>query len=266
MANRPHVPKFGDWSNQEQPFTVVFDNARTKRADLYGSLENSDIQTPPQPAPRIPRPEPPKPAREGTPRAPPPTEIRNKVRAPPADNLYGGGRDGGGLYGGYVGGGGSGNRQTQTPPRPAQAPPRPNPRGGSNGRGGGTTIPPFPGSVGSGENMSYTHIFDKVKEERREGARSYGGTGDNTPSRPINGQHESTSPNSSKVIYIVYSTHNYFDIHIITYHVCLCERVCAGLLLPMVSEGKVNTEDKCTYSWTHLFVFCVLFILSFYFL
>ncbi|ESQ49312.1 hypothetical protein EUTSA_v10021478mg [Eutrema salsugineum] len=211
MANRPHVPKFGDWNNQDQPFTVVFDNARTnKRADLYESLENSEIKTqakapppPPQPAPRNPRPEPPRPVREGTPRAPPPPSERNKVRAPPADQLYGsggrgGGRDGGGgggLYGGY--GGGPGNqRQPQTPPRPAQ--PKPNLRGGSNGRGG-TTIPPFPGSVGSGENVSYTHIFDQVKEERREGARSYGGSTGNTPSRPINGQHESPASNSSKV-------------------------------------------------------------------
>ncbi|CAF1703633.1 unnamed protein product [Brassica napus] len=47
--------------------------------------------------------------------------------------------------------------------------------------------------------MSYTHIFDQVKEERREGARPYGGTAGNTPSRPINSQHESPSPNSSKV-------------------------------------------------------------------
>ncbi|KAL0699342.1 hypothetical protein Bca4012_055464 [Brassica carinata] len=208
--NRPHVPKFGDWSNQDQPFTVVFDNARTnKRADLYESLENSDIKTPPQPAPRIPRPEPPKPAREGTPRAPPPTE-RNKVKAPPADQLFGGR---GGLYGGYVGGGGSGNRQSQAPPRPAQPQPKPNLRGGSNGRGG-TTIPPFPGSVGSGENMSYTHIFDQVKEERREGARPYGGTAGNTPSRPINGQHGSPSPKSSKSMRT------------------------AGLLLPMGPKGE----------------------------
>ncbi|VVA96793.1 unnamed protein product [Arabis nemorensis] len=86
-------------------------------------------------------------------------------------------------------------RPSQTPPRPVQ--PRPNPRGGNNGRGG-TTIPPFPGSVGSGENMSYTHIFDQVKEERREGARSYGSSTGNTPSRPING-HASPAPNSSKV-------------------------------------------------------------------
>ncbi|CAH2054684.1 unnamed protein product [Thlaspi arvense] len=205
MANRPHVPKFGDWNNQDQPFTVVFDNARTnKRADLYESLENPETRTPakapPQPAPRNPRAEPPKPVRDEPPRALPPTE-RNKVKAPPADQLYGaggraGGRDGGGgLYGGYGGGGGSGNqRQPQAPPRPVQ--PKPNLRGGSNGRGG-TTIPPFPGSMGSGDqNMSYTHIFDQVKEERRG---SYGGTAGNTPSRPINGQHDSPAPSSSKV-------------------------------------------------------------------
>ncbi|CDY39558.1 BnaCnng09270D [Brassica napus] len=65
---------------------------------------------------------------------------------------------------------------------------------------GGTTIPPFPGSVGSGDqNMSYTHIFDQVKEERRD-ARSNGGSVGNTPSRPINDQwsHESTAPGSFK--------------------------------------------------------------------
>ncbi|KAF8050938.1 hypothetical protein N665_1852s0008 [Sinapis alba] len=197
MANHAHVPKFGDWNNQSQPFTAVFDNARTnKRADLYESLENSDIKTqpklPPQPTPIIP-----KPVREGKPRVLPTTEI-NKVRAPPADQLYGGR---GGLYGGYGGGGGSGNqRQPQAPPRPPQTQPKPNARGGNNGRGG-TTIPPFPGTVGSGDqNMSYTHIFDQVKEERREGARSYGGSVGNTPSQPINGQHESpAAPSSSKL-------------------------------------------------------------------
>ncbi|KAH0881377.1 hypothetical protein HID58_068771 [Brassica napus] len=192
MANRAHVPKFGDWNNQSQPFTAVFDNARTnKRADLYESLENSDIKTQAKPPPQQPAPIIPKPVR-----APPPTET-NKVRAPPADQLYGAR---GGLYGGYGGGGGSGNqRQPQAPPRPPQTQPKPNVRGGNNGRGG-TTIPPFPGSVGSGDqNMSYTHIFDQVKEERRD-ARSNGGSVGNTPSRPINDQwsHESTAPGSFK--------------------------------------------------------------------
>lgn len=144
MQNRPHVPKFGDWSNQDQPFTVVFDNARTnKRPDLYESVENSDVKPqpkaplPPQPAaaPRNPRPDPPKPVREDTPRAPPPAEKINRGRAPPAEQLYGGkggggGRGGvGGLYGGYGAGGGSGKPQA---PRPVQ--PKPNPRGGNNGR------------------------------------------------------------------------------------------------------------------------------------
>ncbi|KAJ4893079.1 RPM1-interacting protein 4 (RIN4) family protein [Raphanus sativus] len=198
MANRAHVPKFGDWNNQSQPFTAVFDNARTnKRADLYESLENSDIKTQAKPPPpQQPTPIIPKPVKEGKPRAPPPQTVINKVSAPPADQLYGGT---GGLYGGYGGGGGSGNqRQPQAPPRPPKTQPKPNVRGGNNGRGG-TAIPPFPGSVGSGDqNMSYTHIFDQVKEERRD-ARSYGGSAGNTPSRHINGQHESPSPSSSKL-------------------------------------------------------------------
>ncbi|WZY96175.1 hypothetical protein YC2023_068504 [Brassica napus] len=192
--NRAHVPKFGDWNNQSQPFTAVFDNARTnKRADLYESLENSDIKTQAKPPPQQPTPIIPKPVR-----APPPTDI-NKVRAPPANQLYGAR---GGLYGGYGGGGGSGNqRQPQVPPRPPQTQPKPNVRGGNNGRGG-TTIPPFPGSVGSGDqNMSYTHIFDQVKEERRD-ARSNGGSVGNTPSRLINddqrSRDQSTAPGSFK--------------------------------------------------------------------
>ncbi|CAN7107632.1 unnamed protein product [Brassica rapa subsp. narinosa] len=195
MANRAHVPKFGDWNNQSQPFTAVFDNARTnKRADLYESLENSDIKTQAKPPPQQPTPIIPKPVR-----APPPTDI-NKVRAPPANQLYGAR---GGLYGGYGGGGGSGNqRQPQVPPRPPQTQPKPNVRGGNNGRGG-TTIPPFPGSVGSGDqNMSYTHIFDQVKEERRD-ARSNGGSVGNTPSRLINddqrSRDQSTAPGSFKL-------------------------------------------------------------------
>ncbi|CAG7878189.1 unnamed protein product, partial [Brassica rapa] len=195
LQNRAHVPKFGDWNNQSQPFTAVFDNARTnKRADLYESLENSDIKTQAKPPPQQPTPIIPKPVR-----APPPTDI-NKVRAPPADQLYGAR---GGLYGGYGGGGGSGNqRQPQVPPRPPQTQPKPNVRGGNNGRGG-TTIPPFPGSVGSGDqNMSYTHIFDQVKEERRD-ARSNGGSVGNTPSRLINddqrSRDQSTAPGSFKL-------------------------------------------------------------------
>uniref|UniRef100_A0A1J3ESI5 RPM1-interacting protein 4 n=1 Tax=Noccaea caerulescens TaxID=107243 RepID=A0A1J3ESI5_NOCCA len=210
MANRPHVPKFGDWNNQDQPFTVVFDNARTnKRQDLYESVENSDVKPqakaplPPQPAaaPRNPRPDPPKPVRDDTPRAPPPAEKINRVRAPPAEQLYGGkggggGRGGvGGLYGGYGAGGGSGNQRQPQAPRPVQ--PKQNPRGGR----GVTTIPPFPGSVGAGQDMSYTHIFDQVKEERREAGRPYGGSSStgNTPSRPINNKHQSPAPTSSKV-------------------------------------------------------------------
>ncbi|KAL1211938.1 hypothetical protein V5N11_023914 [Cardamine amara subsp. amara] len=194
MANRPHVPKFGDWNNQDQPFTVVFDNARTnKRQDLYESLEKAETkpqpQAPPpsQPARKIPRPEPPKPVKDDAPRVPPPTDRNNRVRAPPADQLYGG------LYGGYGGGGGSGNQRQPPAPRPVQ--PK---RGGNNGRG--ATIPPFPGSMGSDENLSYTHIFDKVKEERNnpDGGRPFGGTAGNTPSRPING-HESSAPSSSKI-------------------------------------------------------------------
>ncbi|CAN8260179.1 unnamed protein product [Cochlearia groenlandica] len=187
MANRPHVPKFGDWNNQDQPFTAVFDNARTnKRADLYESIENSDIK--PQakaPPPRNPRTEQPKPVvRDDRPRAPTQTE-RSRVRTPSADELYGG-RGGGGSGGGGGGLYGSGNMRQPQPPRLSQ--PKTNLRGGSNRRG--ATIPPFPGSVGEGENISYTHIFDKVKEERKEGGvRSYG----NTPSRPINGHHQSPS-------------------------------------------------------------------------
>jgi len=212
LQNRPHVPKFGDWNNQDQPFTVVFDNARTnKRQDLYESIEKPETKPqelappPPQPARRIQKPEAPKPVKQDTPRAPPPTE-KNRVKAPPADQLYGGGGSGGGgrsgsgsaggLYGGY-GGGSVGNQRQPPAPRPTQ--PRQNLRGGNNGRGG-TTIPPFPGSVGAGGDMSYTQIFEKVKEERNEGViRPNGGTAGNTPSRPINSQHDqSTNQTSSK--------------------------------------------------------------------
>ncbi|KAG7581412.1 RIN4 pathogenic type III effector avirulence factor Avr cleavage site [Arabidopsis suecica] len=217
MANRPHVPKFGDWNNQDQPFTVVFDNARTnKRQDLYESIEKPETKPqeqappPPQPARRNQRPEPPKPVKEDTPRAPPPAE-KNRVRAPPADQLYGGGGSGGagrsgsgsggGLYGGY-GGGSVGNQRQPPAPRPAQ--PRQNLRGGNNGRGG-TTIPPFPGSLGAGENMSYTHIFDKVKEERNEGVRPYGGTAGNTPSRPINSQHDQSPKQTSSSMFCCFA-------------------------------------------------------------
>lgn len=147
MQNRPHVPKFGDWNNQNQPFTVVFDNARTnKRQDLYESLEKPETKPqelappPPRPARINQRTEPPKPVKDDTPRAPPPTNKNNRVKAPPADQLYGGGckngsggGGGGGLYGGYGDGGGSVGNQRQPPaPRPAQ--PKQNLRGGNNGR------------------------------------------------------------------------------------------------------------------------------------
>lgn len=69
---------------------------------------------------------------------------------------------------------------------------------------GSMMIPSFPGSVGSGDlNMSYIYIFDYVKEERREEAKPYGRSVRNNPSRPINGQHESTAPNFSKVLHII---------------------------------------------------------------
>jgi len=53
--------------------------------------------------------------------------------------------------------------------------------------------------------MSYTQIFEKVKEERNEGViRPNGGTAGNTPSRPINSQHDqSTNQTSSKVVYLL---------------------------------------------------------------
>ncbi|KAG2316459.1 hypothetical protein Bca4012_067326 [Brassica carinata] len=205
-ANRPHVPKFGDWK-EDVPFTVVFDkasrskqNANTSDPNGYPDMNPSPAKTPnhhrqdhqPNHNVRHERFS----SREETEfkSSPAHNERNSRVRAPPPTETYN--------HQAYGGGGRShGNppepnrrHQPHEPPRVQPTPIR-NLRGRNSGR---VAIPPFPGS--GSENQSYTLIFDKVKEERRQSGnmRSYNGSAHTTPSRPLNDQHHQPLPSSPK--------------------------------------------------------------------
>ncbi|CAN8265633.1 unnamed protein product [Cochlearia groenlandica] len=212
MANRAHVPKFGDWT-EDSPFTVVFEKASKSRNDANRSNPNeypdmtpnppqhrNQRQTQDQPPPNHnvrPRHERYNSREESEFRQSSTHSERNiRVRAPHTPESYGGG--GGRSFGNPS----EINRRQQQPhidPPPVQHRPLRNVRGQSSERV--ASIPPFPIS-GSGSHESYTLIFDKVKEERKVqsgNVRSYNGTEQNTPSRPINDQqHQRPLPTSPK--------------------------------------------------------------------
>ncbi|CAG7859980.1 hypothetical protein HID58_031850 [Brassica napus] len=203
-ANRPHVPKFGDWK-EDVPFTVVFDKAsRTKQnanmsnPNEYPNMNPSPAQTPnhryDQPPNHNARPRHERfSSREETEfrSSPVHNERNNRVRAPPPAETYN--------HQAYGGGGRSHGNPPETNRRQQHEPPRvqpiPNLRGRNSER---VAIPPFPGS--GSENQSYTLIFDKVKEDRRQSGnvRSYNGSSHTTPTRPLNDQRHQPLPSSPK--------------------------------------------------------------------
>ncbi|CAH2044743.1 unnamed protein product [Thlaspi arvense] len=203
-TNRPHVPKFGDWK-EDSPFTIVFEKASRSKKDTnisnpneYPEMNPSAAQNrnhrhdqPPNQSVR-PRHERFSSREETEFRSSPAHNERNiRVRAPPTAEAYN--------YHQSYGGRSLGNPSETHRRQPHDPPPRPirNLRGPSSERV--ATIPPFPGS-GSSENQSYTLIFDKVKEERKQSGTvlSYNGTAHSTPTRPINEQHHQPLPSSPK--------------------------------------------------------------------
>ncbi|XP_010524667.1 PREDICTED: RPM1-interacting protein 4-like [Tarenaya hassleriana] len=217
MANRAHVPRFGEWDKQtDAPFTIVFDNARTKKKNLYDPKENPELSSnqgsPPRP-PRTPNPRRPEPANQipkqrsqghGNSRGeedfrrsvPSPahsdknTRVRPQAHPREPYNNH--------PYGGRVINQAEPNRRP--PPQPQPQPQQGNPRAIPNVRGQKykpRAIPPFPGQGGNSnfDHMSYTHIFDQVREERnvQEGERRPIGGG-NAPVK----HHNQSSPESPK--------------------------------------------------------------------
>ncbi|XP_010482120.1 PREDICTED: uncharacterized protein LOC104760844 [Camelina sativa] len=203
MANRPHVPKFGDWT-EDAPFTVVFEKASKSKKSMNVSNPNEYPEMNPslaqnrnsrhdQPQNHNVRPRQERfSSREDNEFRPSPAhnERNNRVRAPPTQAAYN--------HQSYGGGGRSLGNPSETNRRQPRdhVPVRPirNLRGQSSERV--ATIPPFPGSGSNMENQSYTLIFDKVKEDRNH-ARSYNGTDHSTPTRPINDQHHQPLPSTS---------------------------------------------------------------------
>ncbi|KAJ4877764.1 defense protein-related [Raphanus sativus] len=206
-ANRPHVPKFGDWKQEDVAFTVMFDKAsRTKQnPNMSNPNEHPNMNPNPAQTPNHRYDQPPNhnvrprherfSSREEAEFRPSPAhnERNNRVRAPPPAETYN--------HQSYGGGGRSHGNPQETKRRPQHEPPRVqstpirNLRGRSNER---VAIPPFPGS--GSENQSYTLIFDKVKEDKRQSGnmRSYSGSAHTTPSRPLNDQHHQPLPSSPK--------------------------------------------------------------------
>ncbi|CAH8388006.1 unnamed protein product [Eruca vesicaria subsp. sativa] len=206
-ANRPHVPKFGDWK-QDVPFTVVFDKASRSKQDASKSnpYEYPNMSPSPAQTPNHRQDQPPNnnvrsrherlSSREETEfrSSPAHNERNSRVRAPPPAETYNRQAYGGG--GRSHGNPPETNRRQAYEPPPVQPRPIRNLRGPSNER---VSVPPFPGS-GSGD-QSYTLIFEKVKEDRKQSGslRSSNGSAHTTPSRPLNDQHQKPLPSSPKV-------------------------------------------------------------------
>ncbi|KAF8105633.1 hypothetical protein N665_0157s0201 [Sinapis alba] len=209
-ANRQSVPKFGEWT-EDVPFTLVFDKAsRSSKKNTNKSNPNPNEYPEMNPTPaqtrnqrhdqhsnhnvrprqeRLHRRE----ETEYRPSPPADSERNNRVRAPPAAETYN--------HQSYGGGGRNPpetNRRQPYDPTPVK-PSRPisNLRGRGSERG--ATIPPFPGS--GSEDQSYTLIFEKVKENKRQSeiVRSYNEPDHITPTRLINDdQHHQPLPSSPK--------------------------------------------------------------------
>ncbi|ANM70506.1 defense protein-like protein [Arabidopsis thaliana] len=207
MANRPHVPKFGDWT-EDAPFTVVFEKASKSKKNMNVANPNEYPDMNPNAAQNrnMSRPDQQPPNHNVRPRherfnsrdetefrpSPAHNERNNRVRSvPPTPETYN--------HQTYGGGGRSMGNPTEINRRQSRdhVPARPirNLRGQSSERV--ATIPPFPGTGSNMENQSYTLIFDKVKEDRNQ-ARSYNGTDHSTPTRPIIDQHHQPLPSSPK--------------------------------------------------------------------
>ncbi|CAL9242665.1 unnamed protein product, partial [Arabidopsis halleri] len=208
MANRPHVPKFGDWTEDAPAFTVVFEKVSKSKKNMNVSNPNEYPEMNPNAAqnrnmsrhdqqppnhnvrPRHERFN----SREETEFRPSPAhnQRNNRVRSvPPTPETSN--------HQSYGGGGRSMGNPSETNRRQSRdhVPVRPirNLRGESSERV--ATIPPFPGSGSNMEDQNYTLIFDKVKEDMNQ-ARSYNGTDHSTPSRPINNQYHQPLPSSPK--------------------------------------------------------------------
>ncbi|ESQ32435.1 hypothetical protein EUTSA_v10004864mg [Eutrema salsugineum] len=215
LPNRQNVPKFGNWT-EDTPFTHVFEKASRSKKDTtnmsnpreYPEMNpnhsqnrnhNGHVQPPNHNVkPRHERFS----SRDETelrPFEPSPahSERNNRVRAPPTPETYNHHQSYGG--GCKFGNPSQTNRRQPYDPPPPPVQPRPirNLRGRSSERV--ATIPPFPGS-GSDQNQSYTLIFDKVKEDKKQSGalRSYNGTAHSTPTRPIYDQHHQPLPSSPK--------------------------------------------------------------------
>ncbi|KAL1198871.1 hypothetical protein V5N11_008491 [Cardamine amara subsp. amara] len=208
MANRSPVPKFGDWK-EDAAFTVVFDkvsksnsknNINMSNPNEYPDMnpdaaQNRKYRHDQRPNNNVRARHERLSSREETEyRSSPAHNERNiRVRPPPASDTYNHQSYGGGER--SVGNPSETKRRYPQEPVPAQSRPIPNLRNRSKDRPG-VSIPPFPGS--GSDNQSYTLIFDKVKEERYQSARSYNGISDSTPNRPINDQLLQPLPSSPK--------------------------------------------------------------------
>ncbi|KAH0923647.1 hypothetical protein HID58_023665 [Brassica napus] len=120
------------------------------------------------------------------------SERNNRVRAPPPAETYD--------HQSY-GGGGTNPSETNRRQPYDHTPVKPRPISNLRGRGSErvATIPPFPGS--GSEDQSYTLIFEKVKENKRQSGTvsSYNETDHSTPTPVINDdQHHQPLPSSPK--------------------------------------------------------------------
>ncbi|KAK9069370.1 hypothetical protein SSX86_011273 [Deinandra increscens subsp. villosa] len=184
MAKRPTVPKFGNWGEDDVPYTVYFDKARKgktggKMINPNDPLENPEmfgIKTPPPPAP---------PARSyAEPVQPTPdrrvTRVDNEYPPPNENRRTSGGsahqRGGQGAKVATTGKGGVSpawegkNSYDSSHGTPGRSKTKPTRADDSSGRG--SAVPRFgewdENNPSSGDN--YTHIFNKVREERATGS------------------------------------------------------------------------------------------------
>lgn len=208
LQNRQSVPKFGEWT-EDVPFTVVFDKAsRSSRKNTNKSNPNPNEYPEMNPTAAQTRnqrhDQPPnhnvRPSqerfdrREETEFRPSPaySERNNRVRAPPPAGTYD--------HQSYGGGGANPSETNRRQPydhTPVKSRPISNLRGRGSERV--ATIPPFPGS--GSEDQSYTLIFEKVKENKRQSGTvsSYNETDHSTPTPVINDdQHHQPLPSSPK--------------------------------------------------------------------
>uniref|UniRef100_A0A1J3K5E2 RPM1-interacting protein 4 n=1 Tax=Noccaea caerulescens TaxID=107243 RepID=A0A1J3K5E2_NOCCA len=206
MAARSNVPKFGNWEGEENvPYTAYFDKARKVRAPGGRTLNPndpeyySDSQSQAPPPPSRTKPEQEHPVRRS----------REQMRSREESELK--------QFGDGGGGGGSSNeagnrrqgRSSQNNSYDNKSPlhknsydgtgrskPKPNLRGADESPEKVTVVPKF-GDWDENNPSSadgYTHIFNKVREERSSGANVTGSS--RTPTHPT--PRRNPSSNTSK--------------------------------------------------------------------